>query len=54
VPGAIDLFSIREPVVRRKGIAHMLLNLTAVVVFALGFGLRVATEPGACCPSSCR
>jgi uncharacterized membrane protein len=39
-PGLIDLLSIRDPHVRRIGFTHMVLNLAAVVLFALNFLLR--------------
>lgn len=40
LPGFVDLFSMRDPAVKRIGIRHMALNLAAVVVFALNFYLR--------------
>ena len=41
VPGFIDLFSMKDPAVRKVGFLHMGLNLAAVVVFALNFVLRM-------------
>lgn len=40
VPGAIDLFSITSGKTRRTGMWHMLLNVTALVLFAVNFWLR--------------
>jgi uncharacterized membrane protein len=40
VPGAIDLMAIRDPRVKRLGVAHMLINLAAVGVFSYDFFLR--------------
>lgn len=41
VPGFIDLFSMKDPDVRKIGFVHMGLNLAAVVVFALNLVLRM-------------
>src|SRR5581483_2729435 len=40
VPGFIDYLSIHEAAMRRIGTYHMLLNLCAVVLFAVNFWLR--------------
>lgn len=40
VPGFIDYLSIRDYNVRRTATFHMILNLTAVVLFAINFWLR--------------
>jgi uncharacterized membrane protein len=40
IPGVIDLLAIRDPRVKRIGVAHMLLNLAAVGVFTFDFVLR--------------
>ena len=46
VPGFIDFLSISDSRVRRVGVFHMAANLTAVVVFAISFGLRWAGHVG--------
>jgi uncharacterized membrane protein len=40
VPGLIDLLSLPPGPTRRTGIVHMTINLVAVAVFVLIFGLR--------------
>jgi uncharacterized membrane protein len=46
VPGFIDFLSIRDRRVGRIALIHMLLNLLAVVLFAVSFGLRIAQPLG--------
>ncbi len=41
IPGFVDYVAIKDRRVRRTATFHMLCNLTAVVVFALSFGIRV-------------
>ncbi|HEY7254768.1 MAG TPA: DUF2231 domain-containing protein, partial [Methylomirabilota bacterium] len=41
VPGFIDFLSIRDRRVGRIGLVHMVLNLIAVALFAVSFGLRI-------------
>jgi len=45
LPGLVDLLSIADPRARRIGVWHMIVNLTAVAVFAVDFWLRVWPEP---------
>jgi uncharacterized membrane protein len=40
VPGLIDLLSLRSPGTRRIGMVHMVLNVAAVLVFAVNAWLR--------------
>jgi uncharacterized membrane protein len=40
VPGLIDLVSLKDPRVKRIGLWHMAVNLTAVAVFALNLWVR--------------
>ena len=47
VPGFIDFLSIRDRRVGRIALIHMVLNLFAVVLFAISFGLRIAQPLGA-------
>ena len=42
VPGAIDLFSIRDPKARRIGLAHMAINLVVVGLYVANFLVRRA------------
>jgi uncharacterized membrane protein len=50
IPGFIDFLSISVPNVRRIGVYHMAVNLTAVAVFALNLYLRTGSAPGAFLP----
>jgi uncharacterized membrane protein len=50
VPGLIDLWSLTDARVRKIGRNHMLLNLTAVILFAINLYLRTILEPGAVIP----
>ena len=43
VPGLIDFFSITDRRVGKIALIHMSMNLLAVALFALSFGLRFAT-----------
>ena len=40
IPGLIDLISLPPGPTRRTGIIHMCVNLVAVAVFAINFGIR--------------
>ena len=42
IPGFIDYLSIRDYNVRRIARIHMILNLTAVVLFTINFWLRIS------------
>ncbi len=44
IPGFIDLFSLRASRAKRIGIWHMILNLTAVVLFAINLYLRTQAD----------
>jgi uncharacterized membrane protein len=46
IPGLIDLLSISDSTVKKIGVTHMILNLTAVVVFAVDLWLRTIRVPG--------
>lgn len=48
--GAIDLYSMKDQVIRRIGTMHMILNLAVTVLFAFNLGWRVAGEPDAITP----
>ena len=50
VPGFIDLLSLPPGKVKKIAVAHMAINLGAVVLFAVNFGLRLNAEPGAPVP----
>lgn len=50
VPGFIDLFSIPPGKTKKIAITHMALNLAAVVVYAVNFGVRLNSLPGATLP----
>jgi uncharacterized membrane protein len=50
IPGFIDFLSISVPKVRRIGVYHMAVNLTAVAVFSLNLYLRLTAVPGAVFP----
>ena len=41
IPGVIDLTSLRAPHVKRMALAHMALNLTVTVLFAISLGMRL-------------
>jgi uncharacterized membrane protein len=42
--GAVDFFSLKEGTVRKLGIAHLVLNVVVLVLFALNFWLRTRTD----------
>ena len=44
VPGLVDLLSLRAPRVRRIGVTHMILNVLAVVLFAVNAWLRWGSD----------
>jgi uncharacterized membrane protein len=50
VPGFIDMLSLPDSGVRKIARNHMLLNLTAVVLFAINIYLRTVFEAGAALP----
>lgn len=50
VPGFIDFLSLSDPRVKRVALAHMLLNLTIVALYAVNLWLRTTSEPGAAAP----
>jgi uncharacterized membrane protein len=50
VPGFIDLLSLPPGKVKKIAVAHMAINLGAVVLFAVNFGLRLNAPPGAPVP----
>src|SRR5262245_24157730 len=50
VPGLIDLFSMSNNKAKTIGIWHMIVNLTAVALYALNFWLRMTAVPGAPLP----
>jgi uncharacterized membrane protein len=50
VPGLIDLFTFRDPTVKRIGLIHMALNLTIVVLYAINLGWRLQAGPDATGP----
>jgi uncharacterized membrane protein len=50
VPGFIDLLSLPPGKVKKIAVAHMAINLGAVVLFAVNFGLRLNALPGAPVP----
>ena len=50
VPGFIDLLSLPPGQGKKIAVAHMAINLGAVVLFAVNFGLRLNAAPGAPVP----
>jgi uncharacterized membrane protein len=50
VPGLVDFFSISDPESKRIARNHMLLNLTAVTLYAINLYLRAGGSPGAPLP----
>jgi uncharacterized membrane protein len=50
IPGFIDLLDLPPGKVKKLAVTHMALNLGAVVVFAIDFGLRLNSVPGAAAP----
>jgi uncharacterized membrane protein len=50
VPGLVDFFSISDPKSNRTARNHMLLNFTAVALYAINIYLRAVGEPGAPLP----
>ena len=50
VPGFFDMFSISDKKVGKIAWNHMILNLIAVVIFAIDFYLRLGNRPGAIFP----
>jgi uncharacterized membrane protein len=50
IPGFIDLLSLPEGKIKKIAVAHMAVNLGAVVLFAVNFGLRLNAAPGAAVP----
>jgi uncharacterized membrane protein len=50
VPGLIDMLSLTDARVRKIARNHMLLNLSASILFAINLYLRTVFEPGAVIP----
>jgi hypothetical protein len=50
VPGFVDMFSISDKKVGKIAWNHMVLNLIAVVIFAIDFYLRLRNPAGAIFP----
>jgi len=50
IPGLIDLMSLSHSRTKRIGVFHMVLNLVAVALFAVNFGLRLNRGVGATPP----
>ena len=50
IPGFIDLLALPSGKVKKVAVAHMAINLGAVVLFAVNFGLRLNAPPGAPVP----
>jgi uncharacterized membrane protein len=50
IPGLVDFFAIADPQTRRIARNHMLLNFTAVALYAINVYLRAVGEPGAPLP----
>jgi uncharacterized membrane protein len=50
VPGLIDFFSIADPNVGRIGLAHLIINVALLILFAGNAWLRTFSPPGAVLP----
>jgi uncharacterized membrane protein len=50
IPGFIDLLDLPPGKVKKIAVTHMAINLGAVVLFAVNFGLRFSATPGAPTP----
>ena len=50
IPGLIDLISIKDSRIKQIGLFHMMINLGAVVLYALNLWLRSTTPAGALLP----
>jgi len=50
VPGLVDLIGITDPAAKRIGIAHMVINLVAVGLYAVNFYLRSQETHGGSLP----
>jgi uncharacterized membrane protein len=50
VPGMIDYRALTVPRVKRLAMAHMIINLTVVALFAINLGLRLQYPPDADAP----
>ncbi|MGH7559369.1 MAG: DUF2231 domain-containing protein [Gemmatimonadota bacterium] len=50
LPGFVDLLSLNDPAVRRVALAHMLVNLTTVALYAVNLWVRTNSPPGADAP----
>jgi uncharacterized membrane protein len=44
IPGAIDLYSLKEARPKRIGLAHMAINIVVMTMYAINIGLRVTDE----------
>ena len=50
VPGLIDFLTVKDPRTWRIAVAHMVLNLTIVLLFVVNIGLRMRGAPGDALP----
>jgi uncharacterized membrane protein len=50
VPGLIDFFSISDPRAGRIGLAHLIINVTLLILFSFNAWLRTGSVPGATLP----
>ncbi|HKY59665.1 MAG TPA: DUF2231 domain-containing protein [Gemmatimonadota bacterium] len=50
VPGFIDFLSLTDPAVKRVALAHMLVNLSLVAMYAVNLWLRTTAPSGAVAP----
>jgi len=50
LPGFVDFLSLTDPKTKSTALLHMILNLLAVVVFAVNLWLRMHRVPGAALP----
>jgi uncharacterized membrane protein len=50
IPGLIDLISLTDAKIKKLGLAHMAVNLLAVLTFSLSFVLRLGPERGGSVP----
>lgn len=50
LPGFIDFLSLNDPAVRKIALAHLLVNLTTVALYAVNLWLRTISPAGADAP----
>ena len=50
LPGMVDFTALTDPKTKSIGLFHMILNLLAVVVFAINLWLRTVSAPGSNLP----